>query len=251
MSEIWYARLLRLYPADHPRDEMLDVLLTSRRPWRREVLPLVLGGLRARSAGNQSLAVRWRYAARAAALMLLVASAASQMSDANTGMPVTSWWIVAWSAAALASVAVLLGLRLPGFILVLTAFLTVAANADDWRAGTGYALAAMLLMIPGPRTPVVNPLLPVVALTAVLAGRELPIELLYLVLIAVLAWSVVVDERILLAIGIALSIGAVQHVAYATSGNDPRMYLIAASRLLVPAIFLTMGAMIAARRTRV
>jgi hypothetical protein len=40
MTEIWYARLLRLYPADHPRDEMLDVLLTSGRPCRREVLPL-------------------------------------------------------------------------------------------------------------------------------------------------------------------------------------------------------------------
>jgi hypothetical protein len=252
MTEIWYARLLRLYPADHPRDEMLDVLLTSGRPFRREVLPLVLGGLRARSGGGQSLAVRWRYAARAAALMLLIASAAGQMSDAlSTGPPVTSWWIVTWSAAAFAFVAVLLGFRLPGFVLALTAFLTGAVNAGDWRSATGYALAATLLLIPGPRTPVVNPLLPVVALAAALAGRELPTELLYLVLVAVLLWSAVVDERILLAVGIALSVGAIQLLGYASAGTDPRIFLLAASRLLIPAILLTAGAFIAVRRARV
>jgi hypothetical protein len=231
---------------------MLDVLLTSGRPFRREMLPLVLGGLRARSGSGQPLIVRWRYAARAAALMLLIASFAGQMSDAPAaGVPVTSGWMVTWSLAACASVAVVLGFRLPGFAFALTAFLTVAADTGDWHSGTGYALAAVLLLIPGPRTPVLNPLLPVVALAAVLAGRQLPPEVTYLVLIAVLLWSVVVDERILLAVGIALSAGTIQLVSYAITGDDPRIFLLAASRLLTPALFLAAGAVIAERRARV
>jgi hypothetical protein len=47
-------------------------------------------------------------------------------------------------------------------------------------------------------------------------------------------WSVVVDERILLAVGIALSVGAIQAIGYATVGNDPRIFLLAAVRLLIP-----------------
>jgi hypothetical protein len=37
-----YAILVRLYPADHPRDEMLGVLEENGQPWCREAPSLML-----------------------------------------------------------------------------------------------------------------------------------------------------------------------------------------------------------------
>ena len=63
---------------------MLDVLEQNRRAWYREVPPLLFGAVRARTGAGQPASLRWLYAARAAALMLLVASAPPRCSTYGT-----------------------------------------------------------------------------------------------------------------------------------------------------------------------
>ncbi|MEV0902971.1 hypothetical protein [Actinoplanes sp. NPDC049802] len=70
-----YARLVRLYPAHSPRDEILDTLLQSgERPTLRETSALVLGALRARAGSDVHRTPREfaHSATRLAALALLV-----------------------------------------------------------------------------------------------------------------------------------------------------------------------------------
>lgn len=248
MSEIWYARLLRLYPPGHPRDEMLDVLLAAGRPAHREIVPLVLGALRARSGGDQPLTVRWLYAARAAALMLLVATAVGSVHDAAAGwLPVTTSVVLVWIAVTVAVLAVLAGLRAPAAAGALTAFVVVASAASDWRAGTGYALAAALLLIPGPGTRVLNPLPLLLAAAVPWTDRA---DILLALVAAALLWAVV-DERLLLALGLASCVGVIQTLGYAAAMDDVRAVLaVVAVRLGPVAVFLAVGGGLALRRVR-
>jgi hypothetical protein len=241
MTESRYARLLRLYPAGHPRDEMLGVLLESGRPVHREVLPLVFGALRARSGGDQSLAVRWLYAARAAALILLVWEAIGNGDGLSEVAPAP------WAAVA-AALLVVAGARRPALGFALTAFIAGLVTADHWTFVTGLGLAAALLAIPGPRTPVANPLL--VALAVAIPVGDPP-WLPIVVLFAFALWAVV-DERLLLAFGFVLSDQIFGFVSAAMAGiADGEIWRYAVQRLLIPAACVAVGAAIAASRARV
>jgi hypothetical protein len=253
VREIWYGRLLRLYPAGHPRDEMLDVLLAGGRPFHREVVPLVLGGLRARSGGHQSLALRWLYAARAAALMLLVVDTLAQIPP--SGLPARGSLAAEWIAAALAAVAVAAGMRRPAVAFALVAFVMAAIDDVSWQYVSGYSLAFVLLLIPGPRTPVASPIPWVLALLASLDPT--PTLLLLLALAGVALWAAV-DERILMAIGLALGallIQVIEEFASLPAGLDSDMWRHAQQLILLtvvlPAVLLAAGGAIALFRTRV
>ncbi|WP_250031572.1 hypothetical protein [Paractinoplanes maris] len=246
MSEQLYAGLLRLYPAGHPRDEMLDVLLTAGRPVWREIPALVLGGLRARCGGEY----RWLYAARAAALLLLIFSALSSARQVASGwLPLSTMQILVFAGATLAVGSIIAGLRVPAVLAAVTTFVIGAADAADWRAVTGYSLAAVLLLIPGPRTPVHNPLLPVLALVPVDAVA-LGAEPLLLLGVLILVWAVV-DERVALAVGLAFCVAFLQVIGDLT-GNDARgLFLLAVTRLGFVTAFLLVGGLAAQRRSRV
>ncbi|MBM2617144.1 hypothetical protein JIG36_16445 [Actinoplanes sp. LDG1-06] len=244
-----YPALLRLYPAGHPRDEMLDVLFEAGRPMRREVVPLALGGLRARFGSDQPLAVKWLYAARAAALMLLVIQLVGTAIEIATGRPASTVLILSLTAAALAAVAVGAGWRVPAPLLAAAAFGLGAADLGDPRAVTACGLAAVLLAVPGPRTPVRSPLPPLLALAATMPSALAGWPLL-LIAAAVVVWAAV-DERLVLAVGLTLAVSVVQAVAY-LPGNDPVLVLgLAASRLALVVVPLALGAGLALRRSRV
>ena len=249
MSERAYAALLRLYPAGHPRDEMLGVLLEADRPMWREVGPLVLGGLRARSGGDQSIAVKWLYAARAAALMLLVVSALIPVRDVATGwLTLTAAQVLVWIAAGLAVVAVVAGLRVPAAALALITFVLSASAGGDWRAVVGYSLAAALLVIPGPRTPVHSPL-PLLLALAAMSGDPVVTSPFLTLAVVVLVWTVV-DERLALAVGLALCTVLVQAVPE-LPGDARGLLIVAAWRLGPVVFFLALGTALAIRRARV
>ena len=250
MSQRLYEVLLRLYPVAHPRDEMLDVLLTAGRPAWHEIPSLVLGGLRARCGGDQPLAVRWLYAARAAALLLLIFSAVGSAREvASTWLPLSTMQILVWVAVALAVVSIIAGWRVPAAVAGFATFAISAADGVDWRAVTAYSLAAVLLLIPGPPTPVRNPILlvlPLVPLDAVALGTE-P---LYLLGLAVLAWAVV-DERVALAVGLAFCVAFLQVVADLPGADARGVLILTGSRIGYVAAFLIVGAWVARRRASV
>jgi len=255
MSEVRFARLLRLYPADHPRDEMLDVLLAGGAPVRREALPLVLGGLRARCGGHQPPRERWLYAARAAALMLLLLSALQPVPDK---LPSHGWPLAAWIAAMLAAVAVTVGGRRPAVVLAVAAFALTTVDGSVRSAVVDYSLICVLLLIPGPRTPVASPIPWALALLG--TSGDAPTWLFFVVLAGVVVWAVVVDERILTAVGLALLIVLIEGIDHLTlllstpgvGGEAPD--LIQRTMLpgiALPAVPLAVGALIALRRNSV
>ncbi|WP_249999872.1 hypothetical protein [Actinoplanes sp. M2I2] len=247
MSERVYAALLRLYPAGHPRDEMLDVLLTAGRPMGRELPALVLGGLRARAGGDQPLRVRWLYAARAAALLLLIFSAVSTGRQVASGwLPLSTAQTLVWAAVVLAAGAIVAGWRVPAALSAFAAFVLAAANGTDWRAVTGYSLAAVLLLLPGPRTPVRNPALlalPLLPIDAVALGTPA----LWWVGLAVLLWAAV-DERVALAVGLAFCAAFLQAVADLPGADARGVFLLAVTRVGFVAVFLVVGGLVARRR---
>ena len=248
MKELWYARLLRLYPADHPRDEMLDVLLAADRPLRREIPALVFGGLRARNGGHQTVSQKWLWAIRAAALVLLVISTVGPAQDIETGWsPLTTTQIFQWVAAAFAVTAVMLGRRLPAPIFALAAFVLGVVGADDWRAATGYALATALLLIPGRRTPIHSPVPLLLAISAALTVSAVTWILLAA---AVLVWAIV-DERIVIAIGLTLVAPVVQAIAYLPDNEIRLLLSVAGGELGYVGVLVGIGTVIAVRRARV
>jgi hypothetical protein len=238
MTPIRYDRLLRLYPTA-VRDEMLEVLAENGRPARHEVVPLLVGGLRARCGGHRSLAGRWLYACRAAAVMLLVYSAAPYLS-ALERFPVLA-------ATGLAVAAVMIGRARVAAALALAALVLAhypSAGADI----NGFVLAVVLLLIPGRPTAVRSPL-PILVPLAAASG---PSWLIFAALAVVVLWSVI-DELILLALGMAFSTVAVstaQRLTY--SQNDPWLLLdVIARQAGIIAIFLTVGGLLAWHRARV
>jgi hypothetical protein len=256
VREIWYGRLLRLYPAGHPRDEMLDVLLASGAPVHREVVPLVLGGLRARCGGDQSPRVRWLYAARAAALMLLVVATLTQVPPRI--LPGNGSLATAWIAAAVAAVAVTAGTRRPAAVFASVAFVVSAVDDVSWSYVGGYLVACALLLIPGPRTPVASPL--PWALALLCSADAVPQWFFLAALAGTALWAAVADERILIAIGLALCAtvpGLVDDLVSILSLPDFDDHLMRRARqivilaVLLPTVPLAFGAVIARRRSRV
>jgi hypothetical protein len=228
---------------------MLDVLLAADRPMRRELPALVFGGLRARNGGHQTVSQKWLWAIRAAALVLVVISALGRAQDIAAGWsPLTATQIFQWVAAALAVTAVMAGRRLPAPIFALTAFvLGVVGAAGDWRAATGYALATALLLIPGSRTAVHSP---VPLLLAIAAAFTVSTVTWILLAAAVVVWAVV-DERIVIAIGLTLGAPVVQAIAY-LPGNETRAILsLAGGELGYVGVLVGLGTLIAVRRARV
>ena len=250
-SERTYERLLHLYPADYPRDEMLGVLLANGRPRFREVPALVLGGLRARAGGGLSLLGRWRYSARAAALILLVVAALAPVEDLRWGTQLrTSWTVATWVCAGLAAAALVFGARLVAFVATVAALGLSATDEISTSAVAGFTLAALLLMIPGPATPVRNPLLALLAVAASLSLNVPEAAELALVL-AVLLWTVV-DERILLACGLAFCVNLFEGATMLTfrSGTDASPISFALW-LGVPAALIAIGGGLAWRRSKI
>jgi hypothetical protein len=247
----WYALLLRAYPADHPRDEMLGVLEENSRPWWREAPALIVGALRARSGGNQSVPERWLYAARAAALMLLVASALAPVDDLHWGTELlTRLTIVTWICAGLAAAWVVVGARWPAFALSLAALAASATDEISMTAVAGYALAAVLLLLPGRPMPVANPL-PALLAVAFALDLIVPEQAESMLLAALLLWTLI-DERILLAAGLALFAGLITAVSAVTEVTDMRGLLIfAAWRIGLPALLVALAAVLTHRRAKV
>ena len=182
--------------------------------------------------------MRWVYAARAGALILLVWDAI------GNGDGLSKMALVPLAATLL----VVAGVRRPAFGFALTAFVTALVTADHWTSVTGLGLAAALLAIPGPRTPVANPLIIALAVAIPLGGPSwLPLGVLF----AYALWAVV-DERLLLAVGFALSQQIFGFVSVAMAGiADGEIWRFAVYRLVLPAACVAAGAVIAARRARV
>jgi hypothetical protein len=146
----WQAAMLRMYPSDRPRDEMLGVLEENGRAWYREAPPLLFGALRARTGAGQPASLRWLYAARAAALMLLVASATAPVLDLRYGVQlVTNLMIATWVCAGLAAAAVVLGVRLAALCLATACLVLSGTDQTSIPAIAGYALAAGLALSAG------------------------------------------------------------------------------------------------------
>ncbi|MCO8274538.1 hypothetical protein M1L60_28465 [Actinoplanes sp. TRM 88003] len=246
MNERAYEVLLRLYPAGHPRDEMLDVLLTARRPMWREVPALVVGALRARTGNDH----RWLYAARAAALLLLIHSAVGSAREVEaTWLPLSTMQILVWVAVALAVGAIIAGWRVPAALAGVAAFAISAADGVDWRSVTAYSLAAVLLIIPGPSTPVRNPILLALALVP-LDAVALGTAPSWLIGLGVLLWAVV-DERVALAVGLAFCVAFLQVIADLPGSDARGVLILTGSRVGFVAAFLLVGAWVARRRVRV
>jgi hypothetical protein len=248
MTEARYALLLRLYPADYPRDEMLGVLVAGGRPFHRELLPLILGGLRARADGGQSLRMKWLHAVRVAALLLLVATAGDPLPRVIDGAASPAPVVVTWVAAGLTIIAIIVGWRRPALAFALVAFVAASTSTDTWHTSVEYAIPAALLLIPGPRTPVAAALPLTVGIIAAMPG---PVWLMLALLLVLVLWSLV-DERILIAVGIMIGTGIVQLAYHLSLGVDPQ---IMQSRLafyaLVPTGLTALGAVLALRRTRI
>ena len=239
-----YAVLVRLYPADHPRDEMLGVLAEGGRSWYREAPALVLGALRARTAAGRRVC----YAARAAALMLLVASAAAPWLDLRYGVQLrTGLTVATWVCAGLAAVAVVAGVRLVAFGLSAAALVLSGLDQTSIPAIGGFTLATVLLLVPGGRLPVRNPL-PVLLALAWAADYALPGWVGAALLAALALWTLI-DERILLAAGLALFAGLITAAAEVAETSDTRGLLImAAWRLGLPSVLVAVGAVLVHRR---
>jgi hypothetical protein len=246
-----YRALLRLYPTDHPRDEMLDVLLTAGRPMRRELPALVLGGLRARFSDQDPSRVRWQAALRTAALMLLIAGALAPLNDINYGVHLTSTRTIAtWVCAGLAALGVVLGLRLPALALAVAALLLSGTDQISVPATSAFAVAAVFLLFPGPHRPVLNPLAVLLPL-AWAADHHLPGDVQLALMLALVLWTVI-DERVLLASGLALSAGLIVATVEVTEIDDMRgLLILAAWRILLPAVVVAVAAFLLHRRTTV
>jgi hypothetical protein len=233
-----YALMVGLYPAGYPRDEMLGVLEEHGRPWPREAPSLLLGAARARTGGDHSVARRWLYAARAAALMLLVAGALAPVLDLYYGVQLrTDLTVATWTCAGLAAAAVVGGVRLWAFGLATAALVLSSIDEISMAAIAAYALAAVLLVIPGRALPVRNPL-PILLALAWSADYTAPAWVLPAVVAVLLLWTLV-DERILLAVGLALSAGLI------TASAD-----MAVLRLGLPIALVGVAATITHRRAR-
>ncbi|MBU2663329.1 hypothetical protein KOI35_07380 [Actinoplanes bogorensis] len=246
-----YRTLLRLYPADHPRDEMLDVLLTAGRPMRRELPALVLGGLRARLSDQDPSRVRWQAALRTAALMLLIAGAVAPLNDLYYGTQLRSNLTIAtWIVAGLASVAVMIGYRLPALGLAVAALLLSGTDQISIPATSAFAVAAVFLLVPGPRRPVLHPL--AILLPLAWAGDyHLPAGVQLALVVALALWTVV-DERLLLATGLALSAGLIVATVEVAEIDDTRgLLILAAWRIGLPAALVAVAALLLRRRATV
>ncbi|WP_433305920.1 hypothetical protein ACQP2F_19380 [Actinoplanes sp. CA-030573] len=246
-----YALMLRLYPDGHPRDEMLGVLEEGGRAWYREAPSLLAGALRARTGGDHPARLRWLYAARAAALMLLVAAALAPVLDLYYSQQLaTNRTIATWVCAGLAVVAVAFGGRVWALGLAASALVLSAADQISMPAIAGYALATALLLIPGRSLPVRNPL-PILLALAWAADYTLPEGVWLALIAAVLLWTVI-DERILLATGLALLAGVIVATGQVTEAGDARgLLLMAALRLGLPAALLAFAGTLTYRRARI
>lgn len=243
--------MVRLYPPDHPRDEMLGVLEERHRPWHREVPALLLGALRARTGGGHPATLRWLYAARAAALMLLVAGAVAPVQDLRYGVVLRSGLMDAtWVCAGLAALAVVAGFRLVAFAFAASALVLAGTDLTSIPAIACYTVAAVLLLLPGPRLPVRNPL-PVLLALAWSAGYPLP-EGVQLALIVALALWTVVDERVLLAAGLALAAGLITAALEVAEVSDTRgLLILAAWHVGLPAVLVAVAGTLTRRRAQV
>ncbi|AGZ42783.1 hypothetical protein [Actinoplanes friuliensis] len=245
-----YTVLLRLYPSDHPRDEMLGVLEENGRPWWREAPSLIAGAVRARTGEGQPPSLRWLYAARAAALMLLVAGTTTPLIDLHYGVELrTGMTVATWICAGLAAVAVMAGVRLVALGLTAAALVLSGMDQISTVAIAGYTLAAVLLLLPGRRLRVLNPLPVLLALSWSL-DYTLPAVLRTALVVAVILWTVI-DERILLAAGLALFAGLITASTEVAEVGDTRGLLImAAWHLALPATLVAIAALLTQRRTR-
>ncbi|MEV6344835.1 hypothetical protein [Actinoplanes sp. NPDC051851] len=246
-----YDLLVRLYPAGHPRDEMLGVLEESGRPWHTEAPSLIVGGLRARTGAGQPVTRRWLYAARAAALMLLTASATAPLPDLRYGTVLLSTLMIAtWVCAGLAAAAVVFGARLPAFALATSALVLCATDQSSVPAVAGYTLAAVLLLLPGTPSPVRNPL-PILLGLAWSADYLLPGWLQNALLAAVLLWTLI-DERVLLAAGLALFAGLITVTDEVAALDSPLSALILAGwRLGAPALLVAIATTLSHHRAKI
>src|ERR1700754_723891 len=121
-----YARLVRLYPAHAPRDEILATVLQRGGEFSfREAFALLTGALRARSGTNnhRSAAEFAHSAARLTALALLVNAA---VVDAGTTSASLDIWAVFRTPAAVSQYAVA---GLVALILHVTALAALARGA--------------------------------------------------------------------------------------------------------------------------
>ncbi|MFF5076111.1 hypothetical protein ACFY36_03605 [Actinoplanes sp. NPDC000266] len=245
-----YEAMVRLYPSDHPRDEMLGVLEESGRRWHREAPALLLGALRARSGGGHPAGLRWLYATRAAALMLLVAGATAPVLDLRYGVVLLNSLMVAtWICAGLAAAAVMLGARVPALGLSLSALLLSGTDQTSTAAIAAYTLASVLLLIPGRPLAVRNPL-PILLAIAWAVDYTMPPWSQSALMIALLLWTLI-DERILLAAGLALSAGLITATEEVAAASDPRsLMIVAAWRVGVPAALIVAGAALIHRRVK-
>lgn len=245
-----YALMVGLYPAGYPHDEMLGVLEENGRPWHREAPSLLLGAARARTGAGHPVGLRWLYAARAAALMLLVAGALTPVLDLYYGVQLrTGLTVVTWVCAGLAAAAVVGGVRLWAFGLTAAALVLSTIDEISTAAVAAYALAAVLLLLPGRPLPVRNPLPILLALTWS-ADYTAPVWVQPAVLAVLLLWTLI-DERILLAVGLALLAGLITATAQVADVADGRGLLImAALRLGLPIALVGVAATITHRRAR-
>jgi hypothetical protein len=122
---------------------------------------------------------------------------------------------------------VVLGARLPAFGLAMAALVLSANDQTSIPAIAGYTLAAVLLLIPGDPLPVRNPL-PILLGAAWAVDYTLPSWVQSALLVALMLWTLI-DERILLAAGLALFATLITATDDVATVTDTRGLLILAS----------------------
>lgn len=139
------------------------------------------------------------------------------------------------------------GVRLPAFGLALAALVLSSIDEISVVAIAAYALAAALLTIPGRRLPVRNPL-PVLLVLAWSADYTAPAWVPLLLTAVLLLWTLV-DERVLLAVGLALPAALITAATEVGDIADGRgLLLVAALRLGLPIAIVGVAATLVHRR---
>ncbi|GAA4935056.1 hypothetical protein [Actinoplanes utahensis] len=282
-----YARLVRLYPADSPREKILDtVMLGSGRFSVREGLALIIGALRARTGADvrRNPGEFARSAVRLSALVLLVYAAAVDLTAAPApGAPALfgSLDFVQYPIAALTAlvlhVVAIVALARGAYLTAATGAVAalIASVVSQSRSGSSWSYAwyydgfwaaplavLLILALLGARREHSSPagwLLAIVPAISVLptgAGHVLGLDLFYRqqALVAVfalaLAWSFI-DARVPLAVAAVAAVGILTRLTLAMLDEIPGgadTILSGIAVTAIPAVALIIAAVLSRRR---
>ncbi|AGL16679.1 hypothetical protein [Actinoplanes sp. N902-109] len=258
-----YGYLLRFYPRqyrDERGPEMLAVLAEGGRPTLRERAALIVGGLRARlrTLEHRTVAGSWLSACYLAALALLLTGAAGELLRA---VATPASWVLGQAVLSVLAVGFAAGRRhlyaalsAAGAVALDTIGRHDLVNVPQWVQPLAVLLLVPLIgrVHPQPPRRLALVLLPfVLLLEAPLLGRGTTALPLLLVLVLAVPLTAL-DHRIGLALALTalLSVANVGLAMKSLFWNTPDMLAAMWLPVLVPAVILLHGGILAHRRAR-